>query len=153
MLEIVFFNGEICSFIQIIRIISLTFPSIIAILILILFIPLIFHTFSVSYNFICLCHSFTDEHSGSFSTIYKCKNSRKSNHVGKFVAIKEIDTRNLSIPQIRSIKYEMNILSQLQNHENIIRFHCIFTMKSSIYMVSTYVPHSVISYFMVNWIK
>ena len=31
----------------------------------------------------------------------------------------------------------MNILSQLQNHENIIQFYCVFTIKGNIYMVST----------------
>ena len=72
---------------------------------------------------------------GSFSTIYKCtpRNQRIPN--GTYVAIKEIDTRPLSLPQIRSIRYEMNILSQLQKHENIITFYCVYVKRLTLYMI------------------
>ena len=51
------------------------------------------------------------------------------------MAIKEIDTCDLSVSQIKSIRYEMNILSQLQKHRNILRMESIFTYQRHIYMV------------------
>ena len=89
--------------------------------------------FSMTFIFNILFFSFF---SGSFSTVYRCLN-RGNRHCGRYVAIKEIDTKILSIPQIRSIRYEINVLSQLQNHENIIRLHCVYTSRSCLYAVST----------------
>jgi serine/threonine protein kinase len=93
-------------------------------------------------NFYCLCNShiklsiLRTLHSGSFSRIYLCKNTdSNSNDENSFVAIKEIDTADLSVSQIKSIRYEMNILSQLQRHENIIRLDSIFTYHRFMYMV------------------
>ena len=83
----------------------------------------------VSLFFIFSCHN-----SGSFSKIYLC-NNREDSGQENYVAIKEINTRELSIPQIRSIRYEINILSQLQKHRNIITLESVHTYKGHIYMV------------------
>ena len=72
---------------------------------------------------------------GSFSTIYKCTPRNQRIPHGTYVAIKEIDTRPLTLPQIRSIRYEMNILSQLQKHENIISFYCVYVKRLTLYMI------------------
>ena len=73
--------------------------------------------------------------SGSFSTVYKCTPRNQRIPHGTYVAIKEIDTSHLSLPQIRSIRYEMNILSQLQKHENILMFYCVYVKRLTLYMI------------------
>ena len=67
--------------------------------------------------------------SGSFSTVYKCV-SKNKRLVGSVYTVKEIDTAAMSVPQIRSIRFEMNVLSQLQKHENVVgiygAYRCVF---------------------------
>ena len=75
--------------------------------------------------------------SGSFSTVYKCvpKNKRLA---GSAYAVKEIDTAALTMPQVRSIRFEMNILSQLQKHENLVGIYGAYSKGSHLYMVVEY---------------
>ena len=54
-----------------------------------------------------------------------------------YLAIKTIDTKSLTATQIKSIIYEINILSQLQNQSGIVKLHSVFNHRSVIYMVST----------------
>jgi serine/threonine protein kinase len=56
-------------------------------------------------------------------------------------AVKSMDTRTLTTIQIRSIRYEMNILSQLQKHENVIHLHSIYTNNFNIYLILEYLRY------------
>ena len=74
--------------------------------------------------------------SGSFSSVYMCTN-RYLDEADSYLAIKTIDTKSLTATQIKSIIYEINILSQLQNQSGIVKLHSVFNHRSVIYMVST----------------
>ena len=65
-----------------------------------------------------------------------CTN-RYLDEADSYLAIKTIDTKSLTATQIKSIIYEINILSQLQNQSGIIKLHSVFNHRSVIYMVST----------------
>jgi calcium/calmodulin-dependent protein kinase I len=58
--------------------------------------------------------------------------------MGNFVAIKEIDTQQLSVAQIRGIHYELNILSQLQDNEHFLKMHCVYVKGVSIFLIVEY---------------
>jgi serine/threonine protein kinase len=76
---------------------------------------------------------------GSFSNVYEClkkgQNSDKNDRIMDIYAVKSIDTRTLTMIQIRSIRYEMNILSQLQNHENIVHLHSLYMNNKNMYLI------------------
>jgi serine/threonine protein kinase len=53
------------------------------------------------------------------------------------VAIKEIDTTQLSPKRLQDLHKEMNILSQL-NHDNIVRLYQVYMLNDKIYMIMEY---------------
>lgn len=58
----------------------------------------------------------------------------RANDASQKVAIKEIDTSQLSPKRLEDLSTEMNILSQL-SHENIVRLYAVYKMNDKIYMV------------------
>ena len=70
-------------------------------------------------------------HLGAFGRVQKCQ--KKS--TGEFRAVKIIDKLNMGEQERVRLKYEIDILKNL-NHPNIVRLYEVYENKSSIFLVT-----------------